>query len=135
MSNLLYLFRALESGEHVLSRGSVDILSPVTEPQKVICVGMNYVDHCEEQNVAIPLKPLIFSKFASAITHPGAPIYLPSFTKVCIRMIFACPTIIINHFYLELLNIYCLFVPSFTHLSVCMVLLENYLSYTEFSLN
>ena len=93
MSNLLYLFRALESGEHVLSRGSVDILSPVTEPQKVICVGMNYVDHCEEQNVAIPLKPLIFSKFASAITHPGAPIYLPSFTKVCIRMIFACPTI------------------------------------------
>jgi len=80
-SNLSVAQKALESGEHVLSRGSVDILSPVTEPQKVICVGMNYVDHCEEQNVAIPLKPLIFSKFASAITHPGAPIYLPSFTK------------------------------------------------------
>jgi len=73
--------RALESGEHMLPRENVTILSPVTEPEKVICVGMNYVDHCEEVNAPIPTKPLIFSKFASAITHPGSPIYLPSFTK------------------------------------------------------
>ena len=28
--------------------------------EKVLCVGMNYVDHCLEQNVPIPKEPLIF---------------------------------------------------------------------------
>jgi 2-keto-4-pentenoate hydratase/2-oxohepta-3-ene-1,7-dioic acid hydratase in catechol pathway len=28
--------------------------------EKVLCVGMNYVDHCTEQNLPIPKEPVIF---------------------------------------------------------------------------
>jgi len=53
----------------------VRLLAPVVYSDKVICVGMNYVDHCAEQNVPIPTEPIIFSKFASTIIASGDPIY------------------------------------------------------------
>jgi len=57
---------------------AVQLLAPITNPEKVICIGMNYVDHCTEQNLPLPEEPVIFSKFASAICGPGAPILLAS---------------------------------------------------------
>uniref|UniRef100_A0A670IPJ7 Fumarylacetoacetate hydrolase domain containing 2A n=1 Tax=Podarcis muralis TaxID=64176 RepID=A0A670IPJ7_PODMU len=62
--------RAQVSAQHVLPRSKVTLLAPVTNPDKVICVGMNYVDHCLEQNVKIPKEPIIFSKFSSSIVGP-----------------------------------------------------------------
>jgi 2,4-didehydro-3-deoxy-L-rhamnonate hydrolase len=47
-----------------------------TEP-KLICVGLNYRDHAEEQGVELPAEPLLFGKFANALCDPGAPIVLP----------------------------------------------------------
>lgn len=40
------------------------ILSPLdgAEVNKFICIGMNYVDHCAEQNLEVPKVPLVFSK-------------------------------------------------------------------------
>ncbi|XP_029460303.1 fumarylacetoacetate hydrolase domain-containing protein 2A isoform X2 [Rhinatrema bivittatum] len=70
--------RALESGQNILSRSQVTLLSPITNPDKVICVGMNYVDHCLEQNVPIPKEPIIFSKFPSSIVGPSADILYPT---------------------------------------------------------
>jgi len=52
------------------------LLAPVTNCDKVICIGMNYVDHCTEQNFPIPSEPIIFNKFPSAITNPGDDIEL-----------------------------------------------------------
>nr|XP_033806251.1 fumarylacetoacetate hydrolase domain-containing protein 2-like isoform X2 [Geotrypetes seraphini] len=69
--------RALASGQNILSRSQVSLLSPITSPDKVICVGMNYVDHCQEQNVPVPKEPIIFNKFPSAIVGPYADILLP----------------------------------------------------------
>lgn len=59
------------------------VLSPLdgrAEVGKFICIGMNYVDHCTEQNVPVPTVPLVFSKFGSCIVGPGdgIPIYGPS---------------------------------------------------------
>jgi 2-keto-4-pentenoate hydratase/2-oxohepta-3-ene-1,7-dioic acid hydratase in catechol pathway len=48
---------------------------------KFLCVGMNYVDHCTEQNIAIPTEPLIFSKFGSSIAGPGDPVAACDFTQ------------------------------------------------------
>ncbi|KAJ7428704.1 Fumarylacetoacetate hydrolase domain-containing protein 2 [Willisornis vidua] len=62
--------RALDSGQHRVSRGATHLLAPVGDPEKVICVGLNYRDHCLEQDVRVPKEPLIFSKFPSAITGP-----------------------------------------------------------------
>ncbi|KAM6930898.1 fumarylacetoacetate hydrolase domain-containing protein 2A [Xenentodon cancila] len=70
--------RALESRECVVNRAQIQLLSPVLAPEKVVCVGMNYRDHCLEQNAPIPKEPIIFSKFPSAITGPYDDIILPS---------------------------------------------------------
>ncbi|XP_070820863.1 fumarylacetoacetate hydrolase domain-containing protein 2A [Chaetodon trifascialis] len=70
--------RASSSGQCVLERSDIQLLSPVLAPEKVVCVGMNYRDHCLEQNAPIPKEPIIFSKFPSAITGPYDDILLPS---------------------------------------------------------
>jgi 2-keto-4-pentenoate hydratase/2-oxohepta-3-ene-1,7-dioic acid hydratase in catechol pathway len=59
------------------------ILSPLdgrSEVGKFLCIGMNYVDHCEDQGVKVPQVPLVFSKFGSCIVGPGdsIPTYEPS---------------------------------------------------------
>ncbi|KAA0713803.1 Fumarylacetoacetate hydrolase domain-containing protein 2 [Triplophysa tibetana] len=69
--------RALSSGQCVVPRSDIRLLSPVTRPEKVVCVGMNYRDHCLEQNAPIPKEPIIFSKFPSTITGPYDDIILP----------------------------------------------------------
>lgn len=50
------------------------LLSPLdgqSEVGKFLCIGMNYVDHCTEQNVPVPTVPLVFSKFGSCVVGPG----------------------------------------------------------------
>ncbi|MBT2600516.1 MULTISPECIES: fumarylacetoacetate hydrolase family protein [unclassified Oceanobacillus] len=55
----------------------VKILAPVNRPGKLVCVGNNYMDHCIEQDVEPPKKPMIFSKWASCIIGPDDAIKLP----------------------------------------------------------
>nr|XP_060165703.1 fumarylacetoacetate hydrolase domain-containing protein 2A isoform X1 [Globicephala melas] len=69
--------RALAAQLPVLPRSEVTFLAPVTRPDKVVCVGMNYVDHCKEQNVPVPKEPIIFSKFSSSIVGPYDEVVLP----------------------------------------------------------
>lgn len=47
--------------------GSVRILAPIPKPGKFICIGLNYKDHCEEQNLEPPKNPVLFAKFANAV--------------------------------------------------------------------
>lgn len=68
---------ALATQLPVLPRSQVTFLAPVTRPDKVVCVGMNYADHCKEQNVRVPKEPIIFSKFSSSIVGPYDEIILP----------------------------------------------------------
>jgi 2-keto-4-pentenoate hydratase/2-oxohepta-3-ene-1,7-dioic acid hydratase in catechol pathway len=46
-------------------------------PEKVICVGLNYLDHAKETNMAIPSEPVLFSKFSSSIIGPNDKIIKP----------------------------------------------------------
>jgi 2-keto-4-pentenoate hydratase/2-oxohepta-3-ene-1,7-dioic acid hydratase in catechol pathway len=50
----------------------------ISEPRKVICVGLNYHGHAAEQGVEAPAEPLLFGKFANAIVGPGDAIVLPA---------------------------------------------------------
>jgi acylpyruvate hydrolase len=52
-------------------------LAPVTRPPKIICLGLNYRDHAIESGAPIPKEPVVFSKYATAVIGPGAPIRLP----------------------------------------------------------
>lgn len=66
----------------MLQRSDIQLLAPVLAPEKVVCVGMNYRDHCVEQDVPIPSEPIIFSKFPNAISGPYDDILLPSLSQV-----------------------------------------------------
>jgi 2-keto-4-pentenoate hydratase/2-oxohepta-3-ene-1,7-dioic acid hydratase in catechol pathway len=44
---------------------------------KIVCVGLNYRDHAAEQGVELPKAPLLFGKFANALSGDGDPIVLP----------------------------------------------------------
>merc|ERR1711865_573175 len=57
------------------------VLAPITGCEKVLCIGMNYVDHCTEQDYPIPEQPVVFNKFASAICNPGDDLELLAETK------------------------------------------------------
>ncbi|MCX7626401.1 MAG: fumarylacetoacetate hydrolase family protein [Candidatus Sumerlaeaceae bacterium] len=59
---------------------SVRILPPIPRPTKFICVGLNYRDHCEEQNLEPPKTPVIFAKFANAICGHKDLVKRPSIT-------------------------------------------------------
>ena len=60
------------------------ILAPLTRPEKIICVGLNYRDHAAESGQPIPDEPIIFAKFANSIIGPGAPIRLPLLAPKCV---------------------------------------------------
>src|SRR5919201_4482920 len=50
-------------------------------PQKIVCVGLNYRDHAEEQGVALPDRPLLFAKWPNSLIGDGDPIRIPPITK------------------------------------------------------
>jgi 2-keto-4-pentenoate hydratase/2-oxohepta-3-ene-1,7-dioic acid hydratase in catechol pathway len=52
-------------------------LAPVPRPGKLICIGLNYRDHVAESNMPIPERPVVFSKFATAVIAPGEAVVLP----------------------------------------------------------
>ena len=64
------------SGQHILKKGNFCLKAPIYNPQKLMCIGMNYKGHCTEQNVPVPKEPVIFSKFSSAITEPNGAVII-----------------------------------------------------------
>src|SRR5947207_13178481 len=50
-------------------------------PQKIVCVGLNYKDHAEEQGVELPDRPLLFAKWPNTLIASGEPIRIPSICK------------------------------------------------------
>jgi 2-keto-4-pentenoate hydratase/2-oxohepta-3-ene-1,7-dioic acid hydratase in catechol pathway len=50
---------------------------PIDRPGKIICVGLNYKDHAEEQGVDLPTAPLLFAKWNNTLIGPGEPIAIP----------------------------------------------------------
>jgi len=66
-----------------LDKGSLKLLAPVPDPEKVICIGLNYADHAAESGSEIPSQPVVFSKFVTAVRAHGDAIILPKLsTKV-----------------------------------------------------
>lgn len=62
---------------YLVRRTDVAFCPPVLRPGKILCVGMNYRDHCIEQNKPVPDAPLIFNKFATSLIGAGAELRLP----------------------------------------------------------
>jgi 2-keto-4-pentenoate hydratase/2-oxohepta-3-ene-1,7-dioic acid hydratase in catechol pathway len=54
---------------------------PIDRPGKIVCVGLNYRDHAEEQGIELPSAPLLFAKWPNALIGPGEPIVIPRVSK------------------------------------------------------
>ncbi len=45
---------------------------PIERPGKIVCVGLNYRDHAEEQGAELPQAPLLFAKWTTSLIGPGS---------------------------------------------------------------
>lgn len=59
------------------------ILAPVPDPDKIICVGLNYRSHAEETGMELPKAPTIFGKYRNALVPDGATVTLPAASSKC----------------------------------------------------
>ena len=71
------LAQARENG-WLVRREDAYWFAPVPRPGKLICIGLNYRDHAAESNLPIPERPVVFSKFSTAVIAPGQPVVLPA---------------------------------------------------------
>jgi len=62
---------------HIQPLKDLRISAPITNPSKILCLGLNYKDHAKEQNKPLPTSPLIFPKVPSAVIGPDASVVLP----------------------------------------------------------
>jgi acylpyruvate hydrolase len=70
--------RAAGAGGERLALAELELCAPVTDPQKIICIGLNYRDHAEESGQELPSAPMWFAKFANSLTGSGGEIVLPA---------------------------------------------------------
>jgi acylpyruvate hydrolase len=68
--------RASDAEDRV-ALADVRLLAPVPDPEKIICLGLNYRDHAAEAGQEIPAAPMWFAKFANSLIGSGEPIALP----------------------------------------------------------
>lgn len=86
--------KALETSEELLRKAgdtdfenlstpinAVSLLAPIAIPPKIICLGLNYLDHAAETNSRVPDEPIIFMKPHTAIIGLNQKIMKPKFVK------------------------------------------------------
>jgi 2-keto-4-pentenoate hydratase/2-oxohepta-3-ene-1,7-dioic acid hydratase in catechol pathway len=70
--------RLTASGPAPLPIDEVQLLPPVPDPEKIVCIGLNYRSHAEEAGIEPPEHPTFFAKFRNALAAPGATVELPA---------------------------------------------------------
>ena len=56
---------------------NAEYLNVLNRPGKLVCVGLNYVDHATGVQMNVPKYPILFSKFANSLAPHGAEVTLP----------------------------------------------------------
>jgi 2-keto-4-pentenoate hydratase/2-oxohepta-3-ene-1,7-dioic acid hydratase in catechol pathway len=59
----------------------IKMLAPILRPPKLICIGLNYLDHAKETGQQVPDVPTVFNKFTNVVIGPGESIVLPNASK------------------------------------------------------
>jgi 2-keto-4-pentenoate hydratase/2-oxohepta-3-ene-1,7-dioic acid hydratase in catechol pathway len=75
---LLWAGPPMRSSYERIPLADVRLLPPVPDPEKIICLGLNYRDHAAEANRDIPEHPLWFGKFTNSLIGDGDTIVLPA---------------------------------------------------------
>jgi 2-keto-4-pentenoate hydratase/2-oxohepta-3-ene-1,7-dioic acid hydratase in catechol pathway len=61
-----------------IDAAAIEKLPPFNNPSKIICIGLNYVDHSVESGFVPPTYPTVFARFASSLVGDGEPILRPT---------------------------------------------------------
>lgn len=75
---------AREAGDprlRTIALDEVELLAPVPDAEKIVCVGLNYLDHASETRLEAPEAPTLFAKFRNSLTGHGAAIVLPPMSR------------------------------------------------------
>ena len=57
--------------------GQLRVGAPIAHPGKVVCIGLNYVDHAQETRAEIPAEPIIFMKDPATVIGPDDEVLIP----------------------------------------------------------
>jgi acylpyruvate hydrolase len=74
---LAELARRAAQADERLALADVALCAPIVDPQKIVCIGLNYRDHAAETGQEIPTAPMWFAKFANSLAGSGEDILLP----------------------------------------------------------
>lgn len=64
--------------DHLLNLDEVTLLPPIGRPGKILCLGLNYVEHAREGGFEIPESPVIFMRSATSLIGPNESIVRPA---------------------------------------------------------
>ena len=67
-------------GRELITLDAVRLLPPIPDPDKIVCIGLNFHAHARETNQEPPTKPTFFPKYRNALAAPGE-VELPRFSS------------------------------------------------------
>jgi acylpyruvate hydrolase len=66
-----------ETRSQLLPLDTLELGPPVPDPDKMLCLGVNYREHAAEAQQELPAVPMFFAKFRNSLSGPSSPILLP----------------------------------------------------------
>jgi 2-keto-4-pentenoate hydratase/2-oxohepta-3-ene-1,7-dioic acid hydratase in catechol pathway len=67
-----------KAGTGVQPVTDTELLPPIPDPDKIVCIGLNYRSHAAEAGIDPPSEPTFFAKFRNALVPAGATVALPA---------------------------------------------------------
>jgi 2-keto-4-pentenoate hydratase/2-oxohepta-3-ene-1,7-dioic acid hydratase in catechol pathway len=77
----LRIYLQKEAGNLKKLNEPIQLDSPIARPSKIVCIGLNYLDHARETKAQPPPEPVIFMKSTTALCGPFDPIIIPKNSK------------------------------------------------------
>jgi 2-keto-4-pentenoate hydratase/2-oxohepta-3-ene-1,7-dioic acid hydratase in catechol pathway len=68
----------LETANDGAAVADAALLPPIPDPEKIVCIGLNYRSHAAEAGIDLPSSPTFFAKYRNALAEPGATVPLPA---------------------------------------------------------
>jgi acylpyruvate hydrolase len=70
--------RSVAESAPALPLSDVELLHPIPDPDKIVCIGLNYSAHAAEAGIDPPDTPTFFAKFRNSLVSDGATVRLPA---------------------------------------------------------
>ena len=66
---------------NAIVKGRVSYLTPIQNPDKIFCIGLNYKDHAAEAGLKAPTYPVVFTRFETSFVAHGQALVRPKASK------------------------------------------------------